>query len=92
MARHSFNEFQRELIKREIPKNQAYMFTLIYERLVDTSQQLDEMARLLTTFADGMTKVITIQQADQRSLSTLIKRVQGHTDGIEVKSVANDPE
>jgi len=91
---YTFNEFQRELKKRDIPDNQAYVFTLLYERLSEVLQQQEEMAKLLLTYGDALAKMALMSQHDQKTLSTLAKRagMVNKQDGVDVASVANEPE
>lgn len=94
MSSATFNEFQRELQKREIPPNEAYIFTMMYERLGQVLAQQDEVAKLLVTFADSLQTFATMAQHDQRTLSALAKKagMLNRTPGVDVQSVANEPE
>lgn len=93
MARMLFNQFQKELVNRGIDGQVAFMLTVVYEQLIDLAQQQEEMAKLMVTFADGVSKVISMQQADQKHLGALIKKVGSHgkEDGVSVETVAHDP-
>ncbi len=89
----TFNEFQRELQKRNIDPNTAYMLTLVYERLGETVRIVEEMAKLTETFADSVARMVIMNQADQKTMSEMAKKLGmvGRTPGVEVASVAHDP-
>lgn len=90
----SFNEFQRELHKQGIEPKYAYMLTLLYERFGEVLSQQEEIAKIVVTFADTIEKVARMHQSDQQVLGELAKRagLVGRTKGVDVQSVANEPE
>jgi hypothetical protein len=86
----TFNQFQRELRDRGIEGPQAYMFTLIYERLIETENQLIMCARLINEMAGTMQKVVGLNEIQQAELKKLMRG--GRPDGVDVHSVAWDDE
>jgi len=88
-----FNEFQKELQKRKIDPQSAYVFTLLYERLIQTNQTVEEMAKLVTQFADSLATMVKMSQADQQTLGAIAKKVGhvGKDPNVTVESVAYDP-
>lgn len=86
---HTFNEFQRELIKREIKPQEAYMFTLIYERLSECENQLTMCARLLSELADTVTTFAHLHEHTTRQLQQVLRGSK--QEGVDVQSVAHDP-
>ena len=85
----TFNQFQMELRKRGIKEQEAYMFTLVYERLIETEKQLEIAARLISDMADSMQGFVQLNEIQQRELRKFIRG--GRPDGVEVESVAYDP-
>lgn len=90
----SFNEFQRELQKRGVDERNAYIFTLIYERLIETEKMVLDGMNLLNLFATQLQGFMQLREFDQKDMNTIQKRLQGFgkVDGVEVHSVAPDPE
>jgi predicted HTH domain antitoxin len=84
----TFNEFQRELQEREIPTREAYLFTLIYERLVETENQLTMCARLVESMAGSLSRVVELNARQQAELRKVVRG--SRPDGVEVHSVAWD--
>lgn len=85
----TFNEFQRELQKRNIDPQSAYMFTLVYERLIETQRELTTCTRLLSQMTDSMAGFVQLNEMQQGQIKQLLRH--GRPDGIEIESVANDP-
>lgn len=90
MAIMGFNEFQRELQKRGIEPKNAYMFTMIYEQMVELSKQGDEAAKILLAMANTMEGLTGLHEATKEQVERFIKL--GQTSGVDVASVANEPE
>jgi len=90
----TFNEFQRELQKRNIDPKTAYIFTMVYERLAEVAQQQEELTNLMVTLANAVETITKMAQCDQTLLHTLSKRagLLGKTPGVNVSTVANEPE
>lgn len=86
----TFNEFQKELQKRNITQNAAYMFSLVYERLIETERQLTVAVRLIEEIATAMQGFVELNEKTQKEI---VRLKRGNMpDGVEVKSVANDTE
>ena len=86
----TFNEFQRELRSLGVDGPLAYFLTLIYERLIETENQLTLCTRLVDSMATSMEGFVQLNEVQQRELRMLIRG--GRPDGVEVASVANEPE
>lgn len=86
----TFNEFQRELRSHGVDGPLAYFLTLIYERLIETESQLTLCTRLVDSMATSMEGFVQLNEVQQRELRMLIRG--GRPDGVEVASVANEPE
>lgn len=87
---HTFNQFQKELRDKNIDPKVAYFLTLIYERLIETGGQLDEAAKLLLGMSQTMEEFVNLSEVQQREMRHFMRR--GRPDGIEIESVANEPE
>lgn len=85
----TFNEFQRELQKRGIKPAEAYMFTLVYERLIQVSREVEEGAKVVLSVVESLQNVVQLNDVMQRRLNQVARGI--FTDGIDVESVANDP-
>lgn len=90
MSIMTFNEFQRALQKRGIEPKVAYMFTLIYEQMVELSKHGDEAAVIMLDMARAMEGIVGLHETTKSHVEALARR--GQTDGIDVASVANEPE
>jgi len=90
MSVMGFNEFQRELQKRQIPDNIAYVLTMMYEQVVEISKQGDQAAQIMLALAQTMENMTMLHEDTQRKVQTYLR---GKADlGIDVHSVANEPE
>jgi hypothetical protein len=86
----TFNQFQKELRQMNVDGKTAYFLTMIYERLIDTENQLMTCARLVESMADSMQGFVELNEAQQREMRKVLRG--GRPDGIEVESVAIKPE
>lgn len=84
-----FNQFQKELQKRNIDPQIAYMFTLVYERLIETSRELTTCTNLLAELANSVSGFVQLNVMQQDQIKHLLRH--GRPDGIEIESVAHDP-
>lgn len=85
----TFNEFQRELQKRGIKPAEAYMFTLVYERLVQVSHEVEEGAKVILSVVESLQNVVQLNDVMQRRLNQVARGM--FTDGVDIESVAHDP-
>lgn len=86
----SFNEFQRELQKRNIDPQSAYMFTLIYERLAHMANEIEQTAKAVLAIANTVSGFVQLNEAMEKKLQHVARGMGA--DGIDVRSVANDPD
>lgn len=86
----SFNEFQRELQKRDIPEQLAYVFTMMYEQVVEVAKQGDSAAKIMLEMANTMEKLTLLHHDTQKKVYEF--RRSDRDDNISVSSVANEPE
>lgn len=90
MSSHTFNEFQRELRKRDIPPNTAFMFTLVYERLAEVMKSQEMLAKVCTELAGNLQGLAELNEVNTRRVQRLSQGLR--EDGVDVASVANEPE
>lgn len=88
----SYNAFQRELTKRGVEGNTAYMFALVYERLIHTEEQVVQMAELCVKFAEQLQGFLQLREEDVRKIDEMQKKLKGGFQGIHLGSVPNEPE
>lgn len=90
---YTFNEFQRELTNRHIDPQVAYMMTAMYERMTESAEQIDQMATLLSLFSDQLARFAQLRAMDVQDIEKIKAKagVIGKTPGIDVQSVAIDP-
>jgi len=90
----TFNEFQRELRNRGVDGPNAYMFTLVYERLSECLQQQEEIAGAILMMTQQLQMFVNLREMDTRDMETVKRKIGmiGKTPGVDVHSVANEPE
>lgn len=86
----TFNQFQAELRKRDIEGPVAYMLTVMYEQMGEMSKQLDMCASVIEQLAGTLSNFVQLSEVMNGRLQELSKRHMA--DGIELHSVANEPE
>jgi hypothetical protein len=86
----TFNEFQRELQKRDIPDNVAYVLSMMYEQVIEVSKQGDMAAKIMLDMAKTMENLTLLHHDTQKKVYEF--RRSDRDDGISVQSVANEPE
>jgi hypothetical protein len=91
MATMAFNEFQRELQKRQIPDNIAYIMTLMYEQMIEVTKQGDAAAKIMLEMATTMENLTLLHQDTQQKVFEF-RRSDRDDALIGVRSVANEPE
>jgi tryptophan 2,3-dioxygenase len=67
------------------------MLSMMYERQLDMSRQLDMCATLLMQFADTVKGFVDLHATTLERVDRLRKDIGGGS-GVDVMSVANDPE
>lgn len=85
-----FNKFVQQLNNRGIDKQVAYMLTVLCEQQIELGKQLDACASIIEQMANSMQGLVALNARTQEGLEILMKRNQ--MDGVDVASVANDPE
>lgn len=90
----SFNDFNRELQRRISDPQARYMFGLMYERMVDLSNQNDQMARVLLDMVNNVNRVVQMQGLQGTDLTSLRKQINSEVAGVSVnsESIVDDPE
>jgi hypothetical protein len=90
MSSHTFNEFQRELRKKDIPPNTAFMLTLVYERLAEVMKSQELLAKVCAELATNMKGLADLNEVNTKRMERLSRGLR--EDGIDIASVANEPE
>jgi hypothetical protein len=85
----TFQEFQRELVKRGIDDKNAYMFTLLYERLIETERLVMLNAQTLSQVVDSLQGIVGLHEEFKQRVDRLARGMTH--DGVDVMSVAREP-
>ena len=83
-----FNEFNRRLEHCHVDQQTKYLLTHMFEVQVEFSKQLDSAASLITSLVETVQSFVALHEDTRRKL----KQMRGEVDGVEVHSVANEPE
>lgn len=83
----SFNEFQRELRKRNIDGPIAVILTTMYEQIREQGEQLDQAAKLILELTNTVEGFVGLNEVMQGRVEQLSKRVAGEVDGVDLSSV-----
>lgn len=83
-------EFQRELNNRKIDPQTAYMLSLVFERMLQLSKDMDGATSIIAELANSVQSFANLHVHTQGQIKELLRR--GRPDGVEVQSVRNDPE
>jgi uncharacterized membrane protein YukC len=86
----TYNEFQRELQKRGISGENAYMFTLIYERLIHMAKEIEDNASAMLALANSMQGLVQLNEQTQNRIKQIASGMSEA--GVELGSVAYEPE
>lgn len=86
----TFNEFQREIQKRDIPLQQAYIFTLIYERLAHMANEVEQTAKVVLMLANTVQGFVELNEETQKKMQRIARGMGA--DGVDVQSVMPDPD
>ncbi len=71
----SFNEFQRELQRRNIDGPVAVMLTTMYEQIRETAEQVHQCATIIETLVNTVANFTALHEATQGQVSELRKRM-----------------
>ena len=81
-----WKSFNRELQNRVSDPGMRYILGLMYERLLDTTKQVDANNELLLAFAETMKDFVSINEHIDNRVKGLTRMVTGRTDGVSVES------
>lgn len=90
MPSATFNEFQRELNKRNIDPQTTYMLTLLYERFGQVLKEQEEMAKMMVEFANQLAAFVNLNEAQKKHIMAIALKV-GAAKHADVRSVGRDP-
>lgn len=82
MATHQ--EFQKELQRAGIEPRLARLFTMIYERLIHVSSEVDQSAKATLMLAETVAGFVELHEKTQGEIKKL--RDHNKTEGVDVRS------
>jgi hypothetical protein len=85
-----FNEFKRRLNDAHLSPQAEYLLTHMFEVQVQFSKDMNTQSSLILELANAVGKFIQLNQAMEDKMRQVLGL--GKEDGIDVQSVANDPE
>lgn len=81
----TFNQFQKELQKRNIDPQLAYMLSVVFEQQVETAKQMDMCAKVIEELVKTVANFATLHEATQGRVQDLVKELDGdRTPGVHV--------
>jgi hypothetical protein len=86
----TFNEFNIRLQKCHLDPDTKFILTHMFEVQIEYSKQLDLSAKMIEQLAQAVVGFVQLNEVMQNDLKRLIRG--GRPDGVEVHSVANEPE
>lgn len=86
----TFNEFERELQRRNIPPELAYLFRLQFERMVHMAKEIEEMAKVVLALTRSLEGFVELHEQQEQKLQRISRGLAA--DGVDVHSVGIDPE
>ena len=85
-----FNEFKRRLNDAHLSPQAEYLLTHMFEVQVQFSKDMNTQSNLILELANTLAKFVQLNQAMEGKMREVMGI--GKEDGVEVQSVANDPE
>lgn len=85
-----FNEFNRRLKDANVSPQLSFLMTHLFEVMVEVNKQMNTLTSLQVKLAESLQNIVHLSEADRRLMSQAMGF--GKMEGIEVSSVANDPE
>ena len=82
-----WNEWNRELQNRVSDPGVRYMLGIIYERLLDTTKQVDMAGQIMLELAGTVQSVVGISEHIDGQVKGLHRAVTGRVDGVSLESV-----
>jgi hypothetical protein len=82
-----WNSFNRELQNRVSDPGMRYILGMIYERVLDTAKQQDEVASLCLEMSKALSSFVVVNEVLEDKVKHLQKTVSGERAGVELRSV-----
>jgi hypothetical protein len=82
-----WNGFNRELQNRVPDPGMRYILGLIYERVLDLSNQVDKCSEVTLGMAQALAAMVDMGESMSAQVRRLHQAVTGERDGVEVRSV-----
>lgn len=71
----TFNEFQRLMIRHEIPENMQMVLAAMFERFGQMMNEHEQMAKTLVVIANNMQQFVTLREQDRTDILNIMRRV-----------------
>jgi hypothetical protein len=82
-----WNGFNRELQNRVSDPGIRYILGLIYERVLDLSDQVEKSSEVTLGMAQALAAMVDMSESMTEQVRRLHRAVTGERDGVEVRSV-----
>lgn len=89
----TFNQFQRELERRNIDPQSRFIFSELYSQQREMAKQIDAMANIIDQVVKTISNFTELHEATQGQVLQVKKALAGEVDGVELDSVplTDDP-
>ena len=81
-----WNEFNRQLQNRVSDPGIRFMLGIIYERLLDTTKQVDASGAIMLEMANTMHGIVGVSENIDEQVKGLRRHITGQHDGVSVHS------
>ena len=82
-----WNTFNKELQNRVSDPGVRFMLGIIYERLLDTTKQVDAAGGIMLELAETVQSVVGISEHIDSQVKGLRRTITGQVDGVSFESV-----
>jgi hypothetical protein len=82
-----WNSFNKELQNRVSDPGVRVILGIIYERLLDTTRQVDENNEILLQLVETMKDLVGVSELVDNRVKELRRAITGRTDGVSLESV-----
>ena len=82
-----WNTFNKELQNRVSDPGVRVMLGIIYERLLDTTKQVDAAGAIMLEMANTMQAVVGVSEHIEGQVKGLQRHITGKVDGVDLSSV-----
>ena len=82
-----WNTFNKELQNRVSDPGIRFMLGIIYERLLDTTKQVDAAGAIMLELANTMQGIVGVSEHIDERVKGLHRHITGQHDGVDLSSV-----